>query len=232
MSAPLNVLIVLTSHASLGDTGERTGFWLEEFTTPYYVFADAGARITVASIKGGPVPIDARSLAPAGENPQSVERYLTDESLQAELQTTAVVDDVAADPYDVVFLPGGHGTMWDLPTSEGLGDLVSATLAREAVVGAVCHGPAGLVNARDADGRPVVAGRRVAAFTDSEEQAAGLSEVVPFLLETRLRELGAEFENGPDFEPFAVADGTLVTGQNPASSSKVAELVLTTARAR
>ena len=231
MSATLKVLIVLTSHAQMGATTEPTGFWLEEFTTPYYAFADAGAHVEIASIAGGRAPIDPRSLQlEAGKEPASVQRYLRDEPLQTKLAQTPAVASVATSEYDIVFLPGGHGTMWDLPTSVALADLVAATLQRGDVVGAVCHGPAGLVNARFKDGKPVVAGRKVAGFTNSEEKAVGLATVVPFLLETRLRELGGRYESGPDFQPFAVVDGNLVTGQNPASSEKAAELSIEAAR--
>lgn len=229
MSAALKVLIVLTSHAQMGATTEPTGFWLEEFTTPYYAFADAGAQVEIASIKGGRAPIDPRSLQAADE-PDSVKRYRADPQLQAALEQTLAVEAVAAHDYDIVFLPGGHGTMWDLPDSAALSQLIATTLERGDVVGAVCHGPAGLVNARFKDGKPVVAGRKVAGFTNSEEEAVGLAKVVPFLLETRLRELGGQYTSGPDFKPFAVADGNLVTGQNPASSARTAELALATAR--
>jgi putative intracellular protease/amidase len=232
MSATLKVLIVLTSNAVMGNGGHPTGFWLEEFTSPYYAFADAGATIEIASVAGGPAPIDPRSLPASGKVSASVERYTKDPALQAALQKTVAVASVASKDYDIVFLPGGHGTMWDLPGSEALAALVARTLIRGAVVAAVCHGPAGLVGARYADGKPVVAGRRVSAFTNSEERAAKLDKTVPFLLEDRLRALGAHFESGPDFQPFAIADGNLVTGQNPASSARVAELAIAAIRSR
>lgn len=227
----LKVLIVLTSHSQMGATSEPTGFWLEEFTTPYYAFARA--EVEVASIRGGRAPIDPRSLqAEPGTRPPSVERFMNDEMLKATLENTRPLDDVEQGSYDIVFLPGGHGTMWDLPTSQTLSRLVSRTLERGDVVGAVCHGPAGLVAARYGNGKSVIDGKRVAGFTNSEERAVKLDHVVPFLLETRLRELGGLYQKGPDFQPFAVTDGHLVTGQNPASSLKAAELAIAAARAR
>ncbi|MEM9087320.1 MAG: type 1 glutamine amidotransferase domain-containing protein [Cyanobacteria bacterium P01_F01_bin.53] len=229
MAAPQNlpkILIVTTSHASLGDTEKTTGLWVEELTTPYYAFLDAGASVTVASMQGGPVPIDPGSQQADGENPASVERFQADEAAQQAIANTPALEDVDASAYDAVFLPGGHGTMWDLPTSDRLADIVSSTLAEGRVVAAVCHGPAGLVAARTAAGEPVVKGRKVATFTDAEESAVGLTETVPFLLETKLRELGAEIHKAGEFEPFAITDGNLITGQNPMSSELVADKVL------
>jgi putative intracellular protease/amidase len=219
-----HILIVTTSHAAMGDTGKSTGLWFEELATPYWVFRDAGADVTVASIAGGAVPIDATSLE--GEIADSVRRFQADPQAMAALENSPAVDALDAADYDAVFLPGGHGTMWDLPDSAALIRLLEAMWAAGKPVSAVCHGPAGLVNVRDADGRPIVAGRRVSCFTNSEEAAVGLADAVPFLLETRLGELGGRFEGAPDFQPFAVRDGQLVTGQNPASSAEVARLVL------
>lgn len=220
------ILMVTTSHGTLGDSGDRTGVWLEEIATPYYVFTDAGASVDVASIAGGAVPVDPKSRKAPGENTASVERFLADSDAAEKLERSAAIETVSWRAYDAVFLPGGHGTMWDLPGSGALSSLLGEALAAGRVVAAVCHGPAGLVSVLDQDGRPAVAGRRVSAFTDSEEEAVGLVPVVPFLLETRLRELGAAFESAPDFTPFGVADGNLVTGQNPASSEVVARLAL------
>jgi putative intracellular protease/amidase len=231
-ATPLQVLIVLTSHAEMGDAQEPTGVWLEEFTTPYYTFLDAGAEVTVASVAGGKAPIDPRSLEGDAVRADSVQRYLDDSRLRDALEHTAPVDAVTRRRYDIVFLPGGHGTMWDLPKSDTLADLVASTLERNDVVAAVCHGPAGLVSARYSDGKSVVAGKRVAGFTNSEERAVRLDKVVPFLLESRLRELGGRYESGPDFQPFVVADGSMITGQNPMSSAKAAELALESARTR
>lgn len=221
----MKILIVLTSHARIGETGHTTGVWLEELTTPYYAFIDAGAEVDLASIGGGAVPIDPNSMAEQ-DRPESVVRFFDDQVSQHKLGHSLKLEDLSAAPYDAVFLPGGHGTMWDLPESTALAELLTSAFAAGKVVAAVCHGPAGLVNARSPDGTPLVAGRKVSAFTNSEEEAAGLTQAVPFLLETRLRDLGALYESGPDFEPHAVRDGKLVTGQNPASSSRVAQLVL------
>ena len=220
------ILIVTTSADRMTPGTEPTGVWLEELTTPYYAFRDAGAEVTIASIQGGPVPIDARSVNAPGENDASVERYLADEALKAEVAATPAFTAIDPDGYDALFLPGGHGTMFDYPVSEGLAHLVERFDRAGKVVAAVCHGPAGLVAARKADGTPFVAGRKVAAFTDSEERAVGLENAVPFLLESRLKELGAAHQGGPDFKPYAVRDGRLVTGQNPASATRTAELVM------
>ena len=216
----------LLAQRQLVPDGSATGIWLDELVAPYYVFADAGYDVTVASIAGGNIPIDPRSLAEAGKNPPAVERYLGDAALKAKLADSPALTEELVQSHDALFLPGGHGTMWDLPGSTLLGNAVASMLDKDAVVAAVCHGPAGLVGARDASGQPVVAGRKITAFTDSEEKAAGLDEAVPFLLESRLRELGALVETGPDFAPHAIRDGQLVTGQNPASAEKVAQLVI------
>jgi putative intracellular protease/amidase len=220
------ILIVTTSHARLGDTGQPTGLWLEELATPYYTLADAGASLTLASIRGGAVPIDPKSREPDGGVPASVERFLADPKAVAAAKATPAIGEINTGEYDAIFLPGGHGTMWDLPGNGALARAVGAALDAGRIVAAVCHGPAGLVSAKTGGGRPAVEGKRVSSFTDSEEKAVDLAEVVPFLLETRLRSLGAQIEKAPDFQPFAVRDGNLITGQNPASSENVAELVL------
>ncbi len=226
MSATLKVLIILTSHAVIGDTGKPTGVWFEELTTPYYAFVDAGASVEIASIDGGKVPIDPASIETAEKNPPSVNRFLADKDAMAQIEASRPVTQVSADDYDAVFLPGGHGTMFDLPDSRALATLLSQAWAKGKVVSAVCHGPAGLVNVVDSNGKPIVAGRRVAGFSNTEEEAAGLTKAVPFLLEDRLRALGGLYEKGPDFTPFAERDGKLITGQNPQSSQEVARLVL------
>ena len=217
------ILITLTSHATLGDTGRATGFHWEELATPYWAFRDAGHAVEIASIAGGRAvhdPGSAQTEAP------SVARFLADATAMAALAETMPI--TAADParYTAIYLPGGHGTMWDLPGNAALAGLLGAVFDRGGVVAAVCHGPAGLVSAVRADGQPIVAGRRVNSFTDAEEAAIKLTDAMPFPLETRLRELGAVFEGGANFKPYAVRDGNLVTGQNPASAAEVARLVL------
>jgi len=222
----VKILMILTSQATMGDDPRPTGVWFEELSSPYYAFVDAGAQVDIASIAGGKIPVDPHSLNENGGNPESVARFLKDKAAMAKLEGSYKLDGISPSSYSAVFLPGGHGTMWDLPKSNELAALLSNAWAAGKVVAAVCHGPAGLVNAKDTNGQPLVAGRRVSAFTNSEEEAAGLTQKVPFLLETRIRELGAHYERGADFQPFAVRDGNLITGQNPASSERVAQLVL------
>lgn len=209
------ILIITTSAATMGTSEDPTGLWLEELTTPWYAFVDAGADLTLASIAGGKIPVDPRSLKPAGENDASVERALKDATFQRLIAETPKFDTLDASAYDAILLPGGHGTMFDYPQNAALARLVADFDAAGKVVAAVCHGPAGLVGARKADGTPVVAGRRVAAFTDSEGRAAGLDKAVPFLLETRLKELGARHESGPTSSPSRCATATSSPGRTP-----------------
>jgi putative intracellular protease/amidase len=220
------ILMILTSNDRMGDSGKPTGLWAEELAAPYYAFRDAGVEVVLASPRGGPAPIDPGSLKPRGQNDAAVERYLADEALQQQVARTRPVDEVDASGFDAVFFPGGHGTMWDLPTSAGVTRAVEQAYAAGKLVSSVCHGAAGLVTARRPDGAPLVQGKRVNSFTDSEEAAAGLAHVVPFPLEGRLRELGARFEAAADWQPFVVRDGQLITGQNPQSSARVAQEVL------
>jgi putative intracellular protease/amidase len=219
-------LFIVTSNNVMGSSGKPTGLWLEELAAPYYALKDAGVEVTLASPKGGAAPFDASSIKPTGQNPPVVERFLQDKAAMHAAQTTARVADVKATDFDTVFLPGGHGTMWDLPQDAGVAQAVGSAFDAGKVVASVCHGAAGLVGAKKKDGTPVVAGLRVNSFTDAEETAAGLMAVVPFALESRLRELGGKFEGGPNWGAYAVRDGQLITGQNPASSEKVAQLVL------
>ena len=224
-TAQPQVLIVVTSCDALGSTGRKTGFYFDEMAAPYWAFREAGYTVDIASMAGGKAPADPGSVGEAGKRAAAVERFMSDPASMALLEATLPVEQVDGPAYAAVFLPGGHGTMWDFDNPT-LGRVISAAWAAGAVVGAVCHGPAGLVTARRADGQPLVAGMTVNSFTDAEEAAAGLTDVVPFLLETRLRELGARFEAGPNFQTYAVRDGRLVTGQNPRSATRVAELML------
>ena len=224
------VVIVVTSHNKMGNLDQAdakpTGIWVEELAVPYYQFLDAGIEVTIASPLGGAVPFDPSSVADTGKNSPHVERFLHDAVAQKLVQTTAMVATLDDTNFDAVFLPGGHGTMWDLPNDPAVTKLVEEQFAANKIVAAVCHGPAGLVSAKRADGKSILFGKKVNAFTDAEETAAGLMHVVPFTLESRIRELGGLFEGVANWQPHAVRDGNLITGQNPASSEKVAALVL------
>lgn len=220
------VLIIVTSHGEMGASGKATGVWLEELAVPYLALKRAGVEPEVASVRGGRLPIDPTSVKPTGENPPEIEEFLRIAAREGLLSASRPLSEVDLDRFDAVFFPGGHGTMWDFPSDPRVGQLVAAYLSENKPVAAVCHGPAALVGARFANGTPVVQGRDISGFTNSEERAAGLTEVVPFALETKLEELGARIKKGPDFKPFAVRDGLLVTGQNPASSARVVELLI------
>jgi putative intracellular protease/amidase len=226
MADDKRILIVLTSHDRLGNTGNRTGFHLEELTHPYYAFHDAGHCVDIASIQGGAAPIDPNSRKPDGENPESAERILQDETAMTAIRETLALGDIDAGDYDGIYLPGGHGTMWDMPENETLAKLIAAFYEAGKPVAAVCHGPAGLVGAKTRAGDPIVAGKRVNCFRDEEERNVELDGVVPFLLESRLADLGAEIEGGEPFTSYAVRDGNLVTGQNPMSLARLSELML------
>jgi len=222
MSDSKSVLMIVTSHDRLGESGKPTGFWLEELAAPYAVFRDAGLRIDLASPGGGRPPADPKSESGEAE---PVRRFLADREAMARLESTRRLADVE-ERYDAYFVVGGHGVMWDLASSPEAAALLGRAHDAGKVVAAVCHGPAALVGVRDAKGEPIVRGRRVAAFSNEEEDAVGLTGIVPFALETRLRELGARYERGPKWAAFAVRDGKLVTGQNPQSSADTAREVL------
>ena len=224
MTSP-RILIVLTSHDQMGDTDNKTGFWLEEFASPYYVFVDAGAEVTLASIQGGLPPVDPKSNLPEWET-EKTRRFDSDTEANQKLQNTLAVAELDAGNYDAIFLPGGHGPMWDFSQSTTLANLIEAFDEEEKVIAAVCHAPAALVMVKTSNNVPSVKGRRLTSFTDSEERTMELEKIVPFLLETRLRELGADFKKSEDFQSFIVRDGNLITGQNPASSAAAAEEVL------
>jgi putative intracellular protease/amidase len=216
------VAIVVTSHARLGETGKPTGFWLEELAAPYLVLARAGYDITITSPQGGRPPAD-----PKSEQGLSAEtrEFLADLQAMDKLQNTVRLDSLQG-RFDAVFVAGGHGVMWDLAQDEALAGLLAHTWASGGVVAAVCHGPAGLVRARKPDGTPLVAGLRVTGFSNEEETAVELHKIVPFLLEDELARLGGRYERGPNWKSFAIRDGKLVTGQNPASSTRAAELLI------
>jgi putative intracellular protease/amidase len=219
------ILMVLTSHNKLGDTGKATGFWLEEFTTPYYVFKDAGSQITLASPLGDRPPLDPKSDDPTAQT-ETTERFWKDPEAQADLAHTHRLQEMNAADFDAVFYPGGHGPLWDLAADPHSIALIEAMVAGGRPVAAVCHGPAVLCEARNADGTPLVAGRQVTGFTNSEEDVVGLTTIVPFLVEDRLIEKGGHFSRAADWQPYAVSDGLLITGQNPASSDPVARALL------
>ncbi|AKT43776.1 type 1 glutamine amidotransferase domain-containing protein [Chondromyces crocatus] len=227
----MKVLVVLTSHDQLGDTGKKTGFWLEEFAAPYYVLKDAGLAVTLASPKGGQPPLDPKSDLPENQT-EATKRFRADKEAQAQLASTKKLADVSAVDFDAIFYPGGHGPMWDLPDNTASIALIEAFTRAEKPVAAVCHAPVALVNARAKDGKYLVEGKRVTGFTNTEEAAVELEKVVPFLLEDRLKERGGVFSKAADFAPHIEVDGRLVTGQNPASSAPVAEALLKLLRSR
>lgn len=227
----MNILMVLTSHDKLGQTEQKTGFWLEEFAAPYYVFKDAGVQLTLASPLGGRPPVDPRSDDPAAQTP-AIRRFRSDLGAQAVLAHTQQLRQVTATRFDAVFYCGGHGPLWDLAEDPASVALIDALLTQGKPVAAVCHGPAVLRQARTRAGTPVVQGRGVTGFSNTEEQAAGLTEVVPFLVEDMLVRLGGKYSRAADWEPHVVADGLLVTGQNPASSGPAAEALLALLRRR
>jgi putative intracellular protease/amidase len=218
------ILMVLTSHDQLGDTGKKTGIWLEEFAAPYYVFTDAGAEVTLASPKGGQPPIDPKSDDPAKQT-APMTRFKNDPITQNVFANTVKLNEVSADDFDTVFYPGGHGPMWDLVEDAASIALIEAFYNSGKPVAAVCHAPAVFHKVTN-QGQPLVTGKRVTGFTNTEEEAMQLTHVVPFLVEDELRRLGGYFEKTDDWLPFAVVDGRLVTGQNPASSTSGAQELL------
>lgn len=219
-----SILMVLTSHDEMGDTGEKTGFWLEEFAAPYYTFLDAGAEVTLASPKGGQPPVDPRSEGDDNET-DATRRFRDDAAAKAALANTHKLADVTASGYDAIFYPGGHGPLWDLVDDKASIALIEAFWAAEKPVGAVCHAPI-VFKHTQTDGRPLVEGRDVTGFTNGEEEAVGLTDTVPHLVEDTLKELGANYSKADDFAPYVCVSGNLVTGQNPPSSTKTAEALL------
>ena len=221
----MKILMVLTSHDQLGNTGKKTGFWLEEFAAPYYVFKDAGADITLASPKGGQPPLDPKSDAPDAQT-EATKRFKADSAAQQALARTTVLSGVSGENFDAVFYPGGHGPLWDLADDVDSIKLIETMHAAGKPVSAVCHAPGALRNTRSPDGSPLVKGKKVAGFTNTEEAAAQLTDVVPFLVEDMLRERGGHYSKGADWKPHVMIDGNLITGQNPASSEEAAHAVL------
>jgi putative intracellular protease/amidase len=221
----MKILMVLTSHSDLGDTGKKTGFWLEELAAPYYVFKDAGADITLASPKGGQPPLDPKSDAPDAQT-EATKRFKSDAEATAQLAQTHLLSEIDAADYDAVFYPGGHGPLWDLTNDTHSIDLIQNTIAAGKPVALVCHAPGVLKKVHSADGSPLVKGKKVTGFTNSEEDGAGLTDIVPFLVEDMLNENGGVYSKGADWGEYVVEDGLLITGQNPASSKKAAEILL------
>jgi putative intracellular protease/amidase len=221
----MKILMVLTSHDQLGNTGKKTGFWLEEFAAPYYVFKDAGAQITLASPRGGQPPVDPTSDEPDART-AATDRFRADAAAKALLAHTKQLSSVHAEDFDAIFYPGGHGPLWDLAEDSDSLRLIEHVYAAGKPVGAVCHAPGVFLHARGPFGLPLVRGRAVTGFTNSEEAAVGLTDVVPFLVEEMLRDNGGLFENGADWQPHVVVDANLVTGQNPASSAPAADALL------
>ncbi|NRR93063.1 type 1 glutamine amidotransferase domain-containing protein [Winogradskyella undariae] len=221
----MNVLFVLTSHDQLGDTGKKTGFWVEEFASPYYTLLDKGANITIATPKGGAAPIDPSSDGPDAAT-AATERYNKDDEAKQKIANTKVLADINADDFDAVFYPGGHGPLWDLTNDANSVALIEKFDRQEKPIAFVCHAPAVLKDVKNADGTALVKGKKITGFSNKEEAAVGLTEVVPLLLEDMLIENGAMYSNKENWAPYAVQDGNLITGQNPASSELVAEKLL------
>ncbi len=221
----MNILMVLTSHDQLGNTGKKTGFWLEEFAAPYYTFKDAGATITLASPRGGQPPIDPKSDTPDAQT-KDTQRFKADSAAQTVLAHTLKLSEVAPSDFDAVFYSGGHGPLWDLVEDADSVALIEVTLAAGKPVALVCHAPGVLRHVKAANGDPVVRGKNVTGFTNSEEQAVGLTEIVPFLVEDMLKNDGGNYAKVADMQPYVVKDGLLITGQNPASSEPAAKELL------
>ena len=223
----MKILIVLTSHNELGNTGEKTGFWIEEFATPYYVLEDAGATISIASPKGGQPPVDPKSELADAQTP-STERFYKDEIAINKVAFSLKLSDIKQDDDDAVFYPGGHGPLWDLATDKTSIKLIEDFYNNQKPIAFVCHAPAALINAKAENGQPLVKGKHLTGFSNTEEEAVKLTGIVPFLLEDELKKEGAHYTKGNDWESYVKQDGLLITGQNPASSEAVANLLLKT----
>ena len=221
----MHVLMVLTSHSQLGDTGEATGFWLEEFAAPFYTFEDAGAKITLASPAGGQPPVDPKSIAEQSQT-EHTRRFEADVQAKAQLANTLPLSGLNSDDYDAIFYAGGHGPLWDLYADTHSIRLIQSALNAGKVIAAVCHAPAVLLAVKNSSGESLLQGIQVTGFSNSEEAAVGLTEVVPYLLEDALQGVGARYSKGPDWQPYVTVDGPIITGQNPASSVATAQALL------
>ena len=219
------ILFVVTSHDELGNTGKKTGLWIEEFAAPYYKFRDLGKEIVIASPKGGQAPIDPKSDLPENKTEATI-RYYNDKETQDKLSNTQLLSNVSERDFDAIYYPGGHGPMWDLPDNKDSIKLIESFYNNGKPVALVCHAPVALKNVKTPDGKWLIKGKRVSAFTNTEEETAQLTHVVPFLLEDMLIERGANFQKGEDWRPFVVREGLLITGQNPASSVLAADTLL------
>ena len=223
----MKVLIVLTSHSDLGTTGEKTGFWVEEFAAPYYVLADAGVELSIASPKGGQPPVDPKSEFLDFQT-SATERFYRDNEAIDKVAHTLKLSEVNQEDFDAVFYPGGHGPLWDLANDEYSIHLIEDFYNHQKPIAFVCHAPAALIKVKGKDGEPLVKGKEVTGFSDTEEEAVGLTKIVPFLLEDELQKLGAKYSKGENWSSFVKKDGLLITGQNPASSAETAKLLLST----
>ena len=219
------VLMVLTSHSELGNTGRKTGFWLEELAAPYYTFKDAGVEVVLASPLGGQPPLDPKSNEPANQTDMT-RRFELDPEATAQLAATVRLDQVTQADFDTVFYPGGHGPLWDLAEDKNSIALIESFIAAGKPAALVCHAPGVLRHVKAADGKPLVEGKKVTGFTNSEEAAVGLTDIVPFLVEDELKAKGGVYSKGEDWAPYVVTDGLLITGQNPASSSSAAAILI------
>ena len=221
----MKILMVLTSHDQLGDTGRKTGFWLEEFAAPYYAFRDAGAEVVLASPKGGQPPLDPKSNEPSFQT-DLTRRFEADAAAKAQLAATLRLDSVTQADFDTVFYPGGHGPLWDLAEDKASIALIQTFVAAGKPIALVCHAPGVLRHVTTPDGKPLVEGKKVTGFTNTEEEGMGLTEVVPFLVEDELKAKGGLYSKGPDLAPYVVSDGRLITGQNPKSSGLAAKFLI------
>ena len=221
----MKVLIVLTSHDQLGDTGKKTGFWLEEFASPYYHLKDAGVQVTLASPRGGQPPLDPKSNEPDFQT-DDTRRFDDDQAAQDELANTAKLTEMKVEDFDAVFYPGGHGPLWDLHNDKDSIALIEGFIAAGKPVATVCHAPAVLLKAKDQNGDPLVKGKEVTGFSNTEEAAVELTDVVPYLVEDQLIAMGGVYQKVEDWNSLAVVDGLIITGQNPGSSGAVAEALV------